>query len=71
MILLDTDHLSNLRYPENPRYETLTARMYESMDQEFTTTVVPRFGLHVPYPHRAGLRRLDFPLLSEYEPRII
>ena len=40
MILLDTDHLTILRYPENPRYAALTARMYESMDEDFTTTVV-------------------------------
>ena len=40
MILLDTDHLTILRHPENPRYEALTARMYESLDEDFATTVV-------------------------------
>lgn len=40
MILLDSDHLTILMYPESDKYAVLTARMNESLDEDFTTTVV-------------------------------
>ena len=40
MILLDTDHLTILKYPENLQCARLTARMASSNDQDFTTTIV-------------------------------
>jgi tRNA(fMet)-specific endonuclease VapC len=40
MILLDTDHVSVLKYPENPRCARLTTRMAGSADQNFATTVI-------------------------------
>ncbi len=40
MILLDTDHLIVLMYPENPRCAYLTARMATSSDSDFATTIV-------------------------------
>jgi tRNA(fMet)-specific endonuclease VapC len=40
MILLDTDHLTVLRYRDDPRCATLTARLQASADQRLATTVV-------------------------------
>ena len=40
MILLDTDHLTLLSYPENPRCQTLKARMHASLDQDIGTTII-------------------------------
>ena len=40
MILLDTDHLTILKYPESPRCARLTARLAASSDQDFATTIV-------------------------------
>lgn len=40
MILLDTDHLNALKYPESVHYATLTFRMSASTDQDFATTVI-------------------------------
>ena len=40
MILLDTDHLSVLRYPEHPRCATLSARLRARSDQGVATTVI-------------------------------
>lgn len=40
MILLDTDHLSLLKYPDNPRCAALTARLTASADQDIGTTIV-------------------------------
>ena len=40
MILLDTGHLSLLKYPTNPRCEALTARLAASPDQEIGTTII-------------------------------
>jgi tRNA(fMet)-specific endonuclease VapC len=40
MILLDTDHLSILKYPANPRYASLTRRLEVSLDQEIGTTII-------------------------------
>ncbi len=40
MILLDTDHLTVLMFPENPRCGSLTAHMAASDDPDFATTIV-------------------------------
>ncbi len=40
MILLDTDHLTVLKYPENPQCARLTARMAASADLDFVSTIV-------------------------------
>jgi tRNA(fMet)-specific endonuclease VapC len=40
VILLDTDHLTLLKYPDSPRYAALTARMEASPDQEVGTTII-------------------------------
>jgi tRNA(fMet)-specific endonuclease VapC len=40
MILLDTDHLTLLSYPTNPRSQALTARMSASIDQQIGTTII-------------------------------
>ncbi len=40
MILLDTDHLTELKYPENPQCARLTARMAVSGDPNFAITIV-------------------------------
>ena len=40
MILLDTDHLTLLKYTANPRCQALTARMQASSDQDMTTTII-------------------------------
>jgi len=40
MILLDTDHLSTLKYPDKDRYTDLVARMNLSADQDFAITVI-------------------------------
>lgn len=40
MIILDTDHISVLKYPENPKYALLTKRMQSSANLVFATTIV-------------------------------
>jgi tRNA(fMet)-specific endonuclease VapC len=40
MILLDTDHVSVLKYPENPTCVRLRVRMAASPDKDFKVTVV-------------------------------
>ena len=40
MILLDTDHLSVLKYEEHPRCRTLRERMTASEDPVFATTII-------------------------------
>jgi len=40
MIVLDTDHVAVLRYPEHSNYATLSARMDQSADTLFVTTAV-------------------------------
>jgi tRNA(fMet)-specific endonuclease VapC len=40
MILLDTDHLTLLSYPTNPRCQALIDRMKASADREIGTTIV-------------------------------
>lgn len=40
MIILDTDHLTVLRYPEHSQYETLSAKMHRSADMTFATTAI-------------------------------
>lgn len=40
MILLDTDHLTVLMYPESEPHDRLTERMRTSMDSDFATTII-------------------------------
>jgi tRNA(fMet)-specific endonuclease VapC len=40
MILLDTDHLTLLKYRANPRCQSLMARMKASPDQQIGTTII-------------------------------
>jgi hypothetical protein len=40
MILLDTDHLTLLKYPANPRCAALTARLEASQEREIGTTII-------------------------------
>ena len=40
MIVLDTDHLTLLKYPENDRYPRLVSRMNLSDDQDFGISIV-------------------------------
>jgi tRNA(fMet)-specific endonuclease VapC len=40
MIVLDTDHLTILRYPEHSQYGTLSANMRQSADTRFATTAI-------------------------------
>ena len=40
MILLDTDHLTILKYPANPRCTSLIARLEASQDEEIGTTII-------------------------------
>ena len=40
MILLDTDHVSVLKYPESLQFVTLTTRLHASADQDIATTVI-------------------------------
>jgi tRNA(fMet)-specific endonuclease VapC len=40
VILLDTDHINVLKYPEHPRFVSLTAQLNTSADQDIATTVI-------------------------------
>jgi hypothetical protein len=40
MILLDTDHLSLLKYPANPRCQALIAHMEAAADPQIGTTII-------------------------------
>jgi tRNA(fMet)-specific endonuclease VapC len=40
VIILDTDHLNALKYPNSPRYATLTTKLNISPDQDIVTTVI-------------------------------
>jgi tRNA(fMet)-specific endonuclease VapC len=40
MILLDTDHLSLLKYTANPRCQALMTRMAASLDRDIGTTII-------------------------------
>jgi tRNA(fMet)-specific endonuclease VapC len=40
MILLDTDHLTLLSYPTNPRCQALVTRMEASTDRQIGTTII-------------------------------
>ena len=40
MILLDTDHVNVLKYPEHPRFASLTTQLNTSPDQDVATTVI-------------------------------
>lgn len=40
MILLDTDHINVLKYPDHPRFARLTTQLNTSADQAIATTVI-------------------------------
>jgi tRNA(fMet)-specific endonuclease VapC len=40
VILLDTDHVNVLKYPEHPRFASLTTQLNTSADQDIATTVI-------------------------------
>ena len=40
MIILDTDHLSVLKYARSARFTKLAQRMADSPDQDFVTTAI-------------------------------
>jgi len=40
MVVLDTDHVTVLRYPEHSQYATLSANMSRSNDADFVTTAI-------------------------------
>lgn len=40
MILLDTDHVNVLKYPDHPRFASLTTQLNSSVDQDVATTVI-------------------------------
>ena len=40
MIVLDTDHVNVLKYPEHPRFASLTTQLNTSADQDMATTVI-------------------------------
>lgn len=40
MILLDTDHVNVLKYPDHPRFASLTTQLNSSADQDVATTVI-------------------------------
>jgi hypothetical protein len=40
MIILNTDHLTVLKYARDDRFMTLTKRMADSIDQDFSTTAI-------------------------------
>jgi tRNA(fMet)-specific endonuclease VapC len=40
MIVLDTDHLSILEYPDSPQYDALTSAMVRSSDSTFVASAI-------------------------------
>jgi tRNA(fMet)-specific endonuclease VapC len=40
VILLDTDHVNVLKYPDHPRFASLTTQLNTSADQDIATTVI-------------------------------
>lgn len=40
MIILDTDHITALKYSDNDRFARLARRMADSQDQDFATTAI-------------------------------
>jgi tRNA(fMet)-specific endonuclease VapC len=40
VILLDTDHVNVLKYPDHPRFASLTTQLNSSADQDVATTVI-------------------------------
>jgi tRNA(fMet)-specific endonuclease VapC len=40
VILLDTDHVNVLKYPDHPRFASLTTQLNTSDDQDIATTVI-------------------------------
>lgn len=48
MILLDTDHVNVLKYPDHPRFASLTTQLNSSADQDVATTVITVVPCIVP-----------------------
>jgi tRNA(fMet)-specific endonuclease VapC len=40
VILLDTDHINVLKYPDHPRFVSLTTQLNTAADQDIATTVI-------------------------------
>jgi tRNA(fMet)-specific endonuclease VapC len=40
VILLDTDHVNVLKYPDQPQFVTLTSQLNASADQDVATTII-------------------------------
>jgi hypothetical protein len=40
VILLDTDHVNVLKYPDHPHFASLTTQLNASADQDIETTVI-------------------------------
>jgi tRNA(fMet)-specific endonuclease VapC len=40
VILLDTDHVNVLKYPDHPQFVTLTSQLNASADQDVATTII-------------------------------
>ena len=45
MIILDTDHLTVLKYAKDSRFMKLAQRMADSVDQDFATTAITLAGV--------------------------
>ena len=58
MILLDTDHINVLKYPDHPRFASLSRRLDTSPDQDIATTVTT-----VEEQMRGGWPGLTVPIL--------
>jgi tRNA(fMet)-specific endonuclease VapC len=40
VILLDTDHVNVLKYPDHPRFTSLTTQLNTAADQDIATTII-------------------------------
>jgi tRNA(fMet)-specific endonuclease VapC len=40
VILLDTDHINVLKYPDRPQFVTLTSQLNAAADQDIATTII-------------------------------
>jgi tRNA(fMet)-specific endonuclease VapC len=67
MILLDTDHLTVLMYPESPQHGLLTARMAKSDDPDFATTIVNAEEQLRGWLAKIGRQRRPHEQISSYD----